>query len=227
MFRGFVFDLDGTLIDSLKTIGSLFNSHLCKMGYDICDYDLYNEFVGDGAEVMATRAFNYINDRDKLNLTEEELGKKVQQILPDYLYEYNNRNDDFTKPYEGIVKTLKKLKEEGRILAVCTNKPMKAAEIVLNNIFGKDFFDFILGDKTGIKLKPHQDMIDEFKKVSGLKPEEIVYFGDTSTDMITAVNGNLYPVGVTWGFRSREELLENGAKSIIDKPEEILQFLNF
>ncbi|WP_300410476.1 HAD family hydrolase [Lagierella sp.] len=226
MFKGFIFDLDGTLIDSLETIGNLFNSHLSKRGYEICDYDLYNDFVGDGAQVMATRAFNYINERDKLNLTEEELTKRVEEILPDYLYEYNNRDDDFTKPYDKIVETLNKLKKEGRILAVCTNKPMKAAQIVLDNIFGKDFFDFILGDKPGIRLKPHQDMIDEFKRISGLDSKEIVYFGDTSTDMITAVNGGLYPVGVTWGFRSKEELLENGAKAIIDKPEEILKFLN-
>ncbi|MDO5018570.1 MAG: HAD family hydrolase [Lagierella massiliensis] len=224
MYKAYIFDLDGTLIDSLETIGNLFNKHLKIMGYEPCDMNLYNSFVGDGAKVLAQRAFSHINIRDGLNLTKEELDEKVYEILPNYLYEYNNRDDDFTKPYEGVVEALNELKRQGKILAVCTNKPIKAAEKLLDNIFGKNFFDFVQGDREGIRLKPHTDMVDEFKKVSKIKDENIIYFGDTSTDMITAVNSNVYPVGVTWGFRTEEELLKYGAKSIISKTEEILNF---
>lgn len=225
MYKAFVFDLDGTLIDSLESIGNLFNKHLEKMGYRPCDMKLYNKFVGGGARVLAIRAFKYINTRDNLNLTEDELLKKVEEILPDYLYEYNNRDDKETKPYDKIVESLKKLKSEGKILAVCTNKPLNAAENVLENIFGRDFFGYIFADDKKIKLKPEIEMIEKLKEVSSLKDEEIIYFGDTSTDMKTAVKSNIYPVGVTWGFRTEEELLKNGAKAIIHKPEEVLKFL--
>ena len=225
MYKAFVFDLDGTLIDSLESIGHLFNSHLEKMGYKPCEMKLYNEFVGGGARVLAIRAFNYINERDNLGLNEEKKIKKVEEILPDYLYAYNNRDDKITKPYENIVQSLTKLKEEGKVLAVCTNKPISAAKNVLDNIFGKDFFDYIFADDKKIRLKPETDMVDKLKEVSGLKDDEIIYFGDTSTDMITAVKSNIYPVGVTWGFRTEQELLESGAKAIIHKAEEILKFL--
>ena len=225
MYKAFVFDLDGTLIDSLESIGNLFNAHLEKMGLKPCDMNLYNEFVGGGARVLAIRAFNYINERDNLNLDEEGIMKKVEEILPDYLYDYNNRDDRTTKPYEKIVQSLTKLKEEGKVLAVCTNKPLSAAVNVLDNIFGENFFDYIFADNKKIKLKPETDMVDELKRVSGLKDEEMIYFGDTCTDMKTAVKSNIFPVGVTWGFRTEEELLESGAKAIIHKPEEILKFL--
>lgn len=126
-------------------------------------------------------------------------------------------------PYEGMVETLKKLKEKGVRLAVCTNKPHQAAVETVEGIFGREIFDGIQGQCETVRRKPAPDGPLRMAELFSAKPEECVYVGDTWTDMKTGKAAGMYTVGVLWGFRDREELEENHADLIISRPEELLE----
>ena len=221
MYKAYVFDLDGTIIDSLVTIAECFNGELKKIGYKPIENELYKYLVGDGSKILTERAVDHIIERDGLNINDKEREELINKLHNSYLNSYNSMDDDFTKVYDGVRESLSYLKSKGALLAVCTNKPEKAAYTVIENNFGREYFDYIIGVEDDDNRKPNPFMMERLMEALKLKKEDIAYFGDTSTDMMTAKNVDVFGVGVTWGFREEDELIQYGADKIIHSPLEI------
>jgi len=153
------------------------------------------------------------------NCHDEEVFRKV---YTDYTGAYDSNVTYLTEPYDGIMDTLKALKKKGLKLAVLSNKPNLATVSVIEELFGKGFFDICRGAMEGCPKKPDPTAVFEILGQLKVKKSECAYFGDTGIDMKTGKAAGLYTVGVSWGFRLREELEENGADRIIDSPSEIL-----
>ena len=209
-----IFDLDGTLTDSLESIAYCTNRSIGKFGFAPFEKERYKYFVGDGAAELVKRAL--IADGDT-ELTYYERAKAE--------YDKNFEEDCMREvvPYEGIVDMLYALKERGVKLAVCSNKPHPRTLNVIHEIFGKELFDMIQGQTPEIERKPSPDGVFHIAKTLQISMENIVYVGDTATDMKTGKSAGAYTVGVLWGFRERKELEENHADLIIEKPCELLQ----
>ncbi|WP_242491877.1 HAD family hydrolase [Miniphocaeibacter massiliensis] len=223
MFKAYVFDLDGTIIDSIKMISSCFNDELKKISIKPLEENLFNYFVGDGPKVLVDKAFEYIANRDNTNYDKVKLTRLKDDFLKNYLESYNNVDDNYSTLYPGIKESLEYLKRNNKKLAICTNKPLKATKNVLKINFGENYFDYVIGLEDETKKKPDPYMMNRIMKELNLKCKDIAYFGDTSTDMLTAKNVNVYAVGVLWGFREKEELIEFGADKIISDPLDIMK----
>lgn len=223
MYKLFVFDLDGTLVDSLGIIARTFNSVLRRYGLPSIQKEKFNYFAGDGPAVLVRRAIEYLKSEGRVQPGEEEF--IFQGVYPDYLETYDQLKDDLTRPYLGIEKVLDRLKEENRMIAICTNKRKIAAANLVQSIFSVEF-DYISALDDGISRKPEPDMLNIVIEKLGVSKSEVLYFGDTNTDMKTGKNAAVDTVGVTWGFREREELEAFQPQAIIDHPKEILNFLD-
>lgn len=223
MYDLYVFDLDGTLIDSYKTIGKLFNITLEKNNLPPLDLELYRYLLGDGAKALVEKGLKRSLEIKGEFISEDEFIKLQDRIYPEYIEFYNTFDDDITKPFDCIKSTLNILKGWGKKLAICTNKPQPATDIIVDKIFGKDYFDMVIGMTEERPRKPDpkvlKDIIDNFN----IDKSRVAYFGDTSVDMITGRNAEVFTVGVTWGFRGKEELMANGANKIIDRQMDILR----
>ena len=218
----FIFDLDGTLVNSLEIIGNTFNAVLVQYGLPSISLDKFNYFVGDGPVVLTRRAIAYLKERGRIQEGEEEY--IYQGLYHDYVESYDMIKDDITAAYEGIDVVLSELHKKGRMIAICTNKRRKAAEKLVADIFNIKF-DYISALEDGIRRKPEPDMVVRILKALDISQEEALYFGDTNTDMLTGQNAEVDTVGVTWGFRERDELEDLKPMAVIDRPEEILKFL--
>lgn len=222
MYKGYVFDLDGTIVDSLENIGNLLNKKLRIKNIEPIPIDIYRILVGDGSRKLVQRSVELIKERDRLNWNEKEEEEFFNNLYDDFMYSYLNKYEGDSKEYDGIKESLDYLKKNNKLIVICTNKPLPAAYLILNNLFGENYFDYIVGVEDNIKTKPDPQMINMIMEKLELKKEEIVYFGDTSTDMITAKNAGIFAVGVTWGFRDKEELIKYGADKVINNPLDIM-----
>lgn len=215
MYKCMVFDLDGTVADTLTTISYYGNTSLEKFGLETIDKEKYKKLVGNG----------YINLIRNMLL---EIGKEgdpvFDELAPFYHDEYEKDSTYLTKAYEGIPELLKALKEKGFKLAVFSNKPHGATEKVVGELFG-DMFDICYGAREGFPLKPDPSVLFEILESFDAKPSECIYVGDTSTDMKTGKNAGAFTVGVLWGFRDRDELEKTGADLIVSHPDEILKYI--
>lgn len=212
--KAVIFDLDGTLLDTCNDLANAVNYALNKNGFPIHNPQMYKIFTGDGTDVMITRALPESN-RDAETL------KKVRDV---YFEFYNEHSGECTRPYDGIPELLESLKERGIMLAVTSNKIEFMTQSVIKHYFG-DTFDFVTGQSENVPPKPNPSMVFKAMKNLGVEPSECLYVGDTGVDAKTGKNAGIYTIGVLWGFREREELLENGADSVIDKPCQILEFI--
>lgn len=212
--KAVIFDLDGTLLDTCNDLANAVNFALNKNGFPTHNPEMFKIFTGDGTDVMITRALPE-NRRDIETL------KKVRE---DYFEFYNAHSGEFTRPYEGIPELLESLKERGIMLAVTSNKIEFMTQSVIKHYFG-DTFDFVTGQSENVPPKPNPLMVFKAMKNLGVEPSECLYVGDTGVDAKTGKNAGIFTVGVLWGFRAREELIENGADSVVDKPCQILEFL--
>lgn len=206
-----VFDLDGTLVNTIEDLGIACNTLLKKYGRTPkwTDAD-YKKFVGNGAKKLVERAFEETLSEDELN-----------NIYNEFKALYNQIKLDHAHAYDGIEEQLHILKNMGIKLCIVTNKPNEAAKDMVYHIFGKDCFDVIIGATDIAPAKPNpKATLDALKQV-GCKPEEAIYFGDSGVDMKTAKNAKIEAVGVTWGFRSFEELFAENPSVIIDSPKYI------
>ncbi len=212
MYKAYVFDLDGTLADTINTISYYVNETMKNHNLKTFEVEDFKYFVGEGASLLIERV---LRTQDKF---EENLHK---QLLSEYLTSYNKKPLYLTKAYDGIVETVNELKKEGMKLAVFSNKPQSSVDLVCDALFEKDTFDIILGQKEGNPRKPDPTMLFEILKELDISPKECVYVGDTATDMQTGKNADCFTVGVLWGFRTKEELEENKADKIIANPREL------
>lgn len=211
-FKAIIFDLDGTLLDSLEDLADGANVALKKLGFEAHPKEAYKTFVGDGVVNLLKRACP--------EGASDEIIQKAVKLKKEY-YQDNWANKSCL--YEGVSELLTSLKEKGIVLTVLSNKPDHFTQEIMKHFFSNWSFDLIYGAREGVTIKPNPqgvfDIIAELK----LKREECLYVGDTNTDMQTAKNAELYALGVTWGFREEQELLENGASRIAHHPKEILE----
>ena len=211
-----IFDLDGTLTNTLNAIAHFGNLALTTYGFPPIPTEDYKYHVGDGRDKLIHRMLAAMGSDN------EEMFIKVGAVY-DENYEKDFLYD--THAYDGIRELLAELKSRGYKLAVCTNKPDNVAHFVVETIFGTDTFDIISGVKKGGATKPDPRAALQIADSFGVKPRECLFMGDTNVDIRTAVNADMNSVGVLWGFRDEAELKEAGAEHIISKPEEILDIL--
>lgn len=212
MIKLIIFDLDGTLINSLDDLAISANHVLHEKGYPEHELSAYRRFVGNGIAKLVERALP-ANARSAAN---------VESVRKEFVAYYSLHKTDFTAPYEGIVPMLNALKERGLLLAVASNKFHAATVELVTHYFGEGFFDFVYGQREGVPPKPDPTVVFDIRKAAHVEQSETLYVGDSGVDMRTASNADVCSVGVTWGFRDRAELLETGACHIVDKPSEIL-----
>ena len=215
MIKACIFDLDGTLLDTLSTIGGYMNEALASEGIPPFPMDAYRYFVGDGARTLVRRALAAANA-----LTEE----KETEVFTLYNRLYDAAPNGRTVPYEGITELLAALKEKGIKVAVLSNKPDFATRAVVDSFFG-ELVDIAHGGREGIPLKPAPDGVLALLRELSVSADECLYIGDTGVDMDTARGAGLFGIGVTWGFRTPEELREHGARVLVSAPREILAYL--
>ena len=216
MKKAVIFDLDGTLTDTLASIKKSGNLAMKAVGMGPYTEDQYRYFVGDGAAVLVERCLEAGGDKEHLKFTEAY--EEYKRVFEEYcMYQ--------VKPYEGICELLADLREMGILTAVLSNKPHERTLNVIHNIFGEDCFSVVLGQQEGIARKPSPEGVFHILKRWGLSAQEILYLGDTGTDMKTGKSAGAYTLGALWGFREREELLAGGADALINKPQELLLYL--
>ena len=215
MVKLVIFDLDGTLLNSLDDLAVSTNYALQKHRYPTHELLEYRRFVGNGINKLLERA-----------LPEEARTKEnVLKIREDFMAYYAVHKADYTAPYPGIAELLEALRKKNILLAVASNKYHSATQALIPHYFGENTFGFVYGQREGIPVKPDPTIVFDILKEAGVKPEEVLYVGDSGVDMQTASNSGIVSIGVTWGFRSAEELKENGAIHIVDRPSDILKLL--
>ena len=215
-YKAVVFDMDGTLLDTLEDLGSAMNRVLARHGMPEHPVDSYRIFVGSGAARLVERALPE-GRRD-------EATRKV--CLQEFLEEYERGWKTRTMLYEGMPELLDALVARRIPLAVATNKPQDFAELCMEAFLDRWPFAMTVGQVPGVPVKPDPAGPLGIAADLGLDPGEILYLGDTDVDMFTAVAAGMFPVGVTWGFRPEEELRRSGAAAILHHPLELLHLLN-
>lgn len=213
MLKAILFDLDGTLVNSLEDLADATNLALSTHGFPTHDTEKYRYFIGNGMQ-------NLIEVTLPENSRDDATRQKVFETFFEY---YSNHFADKTKAYEGIKEVLTSLKEQGYKLAVISNKVQEMTSIVVNKSVGNNVFDAVYGKRENYLPKPDLALTLEVIKELGVKPENCVLIGDSGMDAKTAVNVGCECIGALWGFRTEEELRFNGAKYIAKEPAEILE----
>ncbi len=214
MYKAALFDFDGTLVDTLADLAFCSKNALDAVGLQAPeDKNEYKYLVGNGADILVHRLLE-LHHRD-----DEETFQKAITVFRQF---YNENPVYLSKVYDGMMPLLMQLKEQGIKLGIVTNKPHSTALLCTEKLFGTQLFDRCCGQQEGLPIKPDPTGAKNVLKEFGIAPEETVYVGDTGVDMKTGKALGAYTVGVLWGFRKREELIENGADLIISHPSELL-----
>lgn len=214
MIKAVIFDLDGTLVNSLFDLATACDYALSQKGFPTHTVEEYKYFIGNGIPKLIERALPEVNR----NAYTIEVVKEI------FLKYYSVHFADKTVAYGGMKETVTELKNRGLKLAVVTNKADNMAKSVVKAVYG-DIFDIVVGLNDKFPAKPNAaSTLDTLNKLS-VTPDECVFVGDSAVDIQTANNAGIKSVGVLWGFRDREELMENGATYIIDNPQELLQII--
>ena len=211
-----IFDLDGTLTNTLESMTYSVNLTLEEMGLSKITKDQCRLFVGNGARVLMEKALKAAGDTDASRIEE---GMEIYGRIFDRNCTYH------VTPYEGIPEMLKALKDKGIQLAVLSNKPDRQTVKVVKAIFGEELFDYAQGQKEGIRRKPEPDGVWYLMEQMHVSKEECLYIGDSEVDAATGRNAGLKTIGVLWGFRDRKTLETAGVDDLIDRPDELLQFV--
>ncbi|HPS52658.1 MAG TPA: HAD family hydrolase, partial [Phycisphaerae bacterium] len=214
-YEAVVFDLDGTLLNTLEDLADCMNATIGEFGYAPQPLENYRYYVGDGVVNLARRA---CCDSDISEETIKKIVARNREI-------YGNGWAVKTRPYSGIPELLDELAARGVKMSVMSNKPHQFTRLCVERFFDIDKFVVVQGVMDGIAPKPDPAGVDMIVKTIGLPREKFLYLGDTNTDMKTAVAAKMFAVGATWGFRTAEELLKYGAMKLVDRPEELLKLL--
>jgi phosphoglycolate phosphatase len=215
-YKAVIFDLDGTLLDTLEDLGNAGNRVLTARGFPTHEIDAYRYFIGDGATTLITRALPEEKRSDEI----------ISTCLEEYRQDYGRNWNVNTKPYDGVAEMLDALVTHGFKLAILSNKPHEFTKLCVSGLLSKWTFDAVFGQREPIPRKP--DPAGALKIAGELKipPSDFLYLGDTAIDMKTAIAANMFPVGALWGFRSAEELQKSGAQVLLKRPMDIMDILN-
>ena len=217
-YKAAIFDLDGTLINSLEDLADSANAMLESYGFPTHPVEPYKYFVGNGSRKLIERC-----------LPKEQASDPafVDEALERYKHIYGQHTQDKTHVYNGIMEMLNELKKRNIPMGICTNKHQSAAEDIVNAMFPAGMFQSIMGDQKGLPRNPDPKKVLMIAEKFGVAPEEVAYFGDTSVDMDTAKNAGFLAIGVLWGFRPKEELVEHGADVLLETPMELFAHVDF
>lgn len=214
-FEAVIFDLDGTLLDTLADLADSTNIVLERFGFPEHNLEAYKYFVGDGMEKLTERALPE-GHRDR---------ETVSQALNVLKEIYGERQTNKTVPYHGITELLDALREKGLKTAVLSNKPQEFTQEIIGHMLAGWHFEKVMGSRPGVPKKPDPTAAIELADNLNIHASKILYLGDTNIDMKTANAAGMFAVGALWGFRTREELITGGAKEIIKHPLDLMELL--
>lgn len=212
--KGMIFDLDGTLLDTIEDLRDSVNLAMDRFGHARYTSADIKQKIGDGMKVLIQRC-----------LDEEASEALVEEVIQVFLQDYNRRQFDKTAPYDGILDMLRTLNAKGIQVGVISNKQNANTQSIVAHYFKEIAFTFVSGEIQGIDRKPDPTLTLRCVEAMKLKSDEILYVGDTKVDMLTGHNAGLKTVGVTWGFRDRQELIDHSADFLVDHPGELLKFI--
>lgn len=215
MIKALIFDLDGTLVNSIGDLADSTNYALSQMGFPCHETEEYNYLVGYGIVKLIEGALpSYAKTADNI--------EKCFELFMEY---YKQHYCVKTRVYPGISELLQSLKDNDYKIAVVSNKSQEMTQKVVKKFFG-NIFDNVAGKRDGFATKPDSALTLEIVRQLGVKPKNCILVGDSGIDMATAVNGGLFPLGVLWGFRTKDELIENGAEYTVSSPHEIFEIIS-
>lgn len=216
--KAVIFDLDGTLVDTLDSLEISVNRTMDRLGYRHVTREQCREFIGNGARVLVEKSLKSVT-----NGVDDELIKKATEI---YQEEFSTYCTYQVKPYIGIVEMLMQLKTIGYTLAVLTNKPHAQAIVAVEELLGEEIFDVIQGQKDGLPRKPEAESLWGVIRELGLSKDECVFVGDSEVDIQTGKNAQVYTIGVAWGFRNEDILMSEKADIIVHTALEIIKVVD-
>ena len=214
-YKGVIFDLDGTILNTIYDLGNSVNETLKKYGQPLHSHEEYKKKIGNGFKDLIKRSFP--------EKTEEII---LEQALKDFLLIYDKSYMNETKPYDGICTVLKDLMQNGIKIGVNSNKRDDYTNKLVKKFFSDIDFFGVFGERKNIEKKPAPDSALAIADIMNLNPEEIIYIGDSKTDILTGHNAGMDSAGVLWGFREKKEFLDNKADYIISTPYEILKLFD-
>lgn len=215
MQKAIIFDLDGTLLDTLEDIAISANDALVKLGFEAQETSKYRYFVGEGVVKLFENIF-------ALNPQPSEIIMQAVHFFEEHYAKQFNQN---TKLYEGVSKMLSFLQKRGYKMAILSNKPDSFTKMCALKYLRRWHFEAVFGAREGIPRKPHPQGAFDVAKALHVKPEACYYLGDTMMDMITACRAGMIPIGALWGFRDEAELREHGARYLAKEPSEVIKLL--
>jgi phosphoglycolate phosphatase len=214
-YKAILFDVDGTLLNTLEDLSDSVNRVLAGKGFPTHKLEAYRYFIGDGSAMLITRAL----PEEKRN--DDTIRSCIEMFIEDYGRNWNVR----TKSYDGVTEMLDALMARGLKIAALSNKPHEFTKRCVNHFLSNWTFEVVLGYRDAVPLKPDPASALEVAKRLNIPPVDFLFLGDSAVDMKTAIAAGMYPVGALWGFRAIEELQENGAQALIERPLEILNLL--
>ncbi len=210
-----IFDLDGTLLNTLEDLADSMNHVLQDRGLPTHPVDAYRRFIGNSARALASRALP----------AEKQQEETVTEYFEAFRRTYRHNWNVKTRPYQGIQELLNTLRDKHIKLAVLTNKPQDFAELCIHAFFPDGTFDVIQGQRDNVPIKPDPTGSLDVARHLNVLPQACLFIGDSDVDMQTAVRAAMFPVGVLWGYRSEQELRDNGALAVIQQPLELLEYI--
>lgn len=206
-----IFDLDGTLLDTIEDLANSVNFALVTHNFEPHPVSAYNFFIGSGLNKLLERALP----------VDKRTADMISMLRVDFMKHYAQHAEEFTKPYPGIIELLKNLSNSGYQLAVASNKYHKATVELVKRFFPEIEFCAVFGQRDGYPVKPNPGILEEIIEIAGVNNSEVLYVGDSGVDVATAYNTKVDFVGVLWGFRPRKELEEVGAELFVENTEEL------
>ncbi len=219
----YIFDLDGTLLDTLESLYVSVNGTLKELGLTEITHMQVRAFVGNGARYLIERSISASGNENQNNsVCDEEL---LNQGMNIYKQVFAKNCMYKVEPYKDVREVLDSLKAMGGRLAILSNKPHVRTVEIAEEIFGVDYFDYIQGQSDDLPRKPDPESLKYVMKQLGVKKEDCVYVGDAETDIVTGAGAEVTTIGVSWGFRDREVLEDLNPTVILDEPLQILEYL--